>query len=41
MNYLETYYMNKKIGIFDESYFEENHMNINKKNIFYFKKREF
>lgn len=31
MNYLETYYMNKKIGIFDESYFEENHMNINKK----------
>lgn len=30
MNYLETYYMNKKIGIFDEDYFE-NHMNINKK----------
>lgn len=41
MNYLETYYMNKKIGIFDEGYFEENHMNINKKNIFYFKKQEF
>lgn len=31
MNYLETYYMNKKIDIFDEGYFKENHMNINKK----------
>lgn len=23
MNYLETYYMNKKIGIFDEGYFKK------------------
>lgn len=35
MNYLETYYMNKKTGIyFDEGYFEENHTNINKKKYF-------